>query len=255
MTVDDVAKRLIDYGFHAPTMSFPVAGTLMIEPTESEDLAELDRFCDAMIAIREEIEQVGAGEWPADDNPLRNAPHTAAALAGEWEHPYTRDEAVFPGGVDAADEVLAAGAADRRRVRRPQPGLLLPAARQLRRLIAGETERGAAPVRTGGLPDDGADRPGRSGGHVVVGGTVRVDDLAVGQQLTGVLEEHHAVAQQAPALLRVAGEGVGGLPVGSLGRGALRLVRTHGLRLSSVRCDPGVRVWTAVRNLTSTVPL
>ena len=78
VTVDDVAKRLIDYGFHAPTMSFPVAGTLMIEPTESEDLAELDRFCDAMIAIRAEIDRVASGEWPADDNPLRNAPHTAA---------------------------------------------------------------------------------------------------------------------------------------------------------------------------------
>ena len=86
VTVDDVAKRLIDYGFHAPTMSFPVAGTLMIEPTECEDLAELDRFCDAMIAIRDEIDRVGSGEWPRDDNPLRNAPHTAAALAGEWEH-------------------------------------------------------------------------------------------------------------------------------------------------------------------------
>src|SRR3954451_11311282 len=83
VSVDDVAKRLIDYGFHAPTMSFPVAGTLMIEPTESEDLTELDRFCDAMIAIRAEIEKVGAGEWPAEDNPLHNAPHTAAALSGE----------------------------------------------------------------------------------------------------------------------------------------------------------------------------
>ncbi|MFM9446424.1 aminomethyl-transferring glycine dehydrogenase [Streptomyces acidiscabies] len=97
VSVDDVAKRLIDYGFHAPTMSFPVAGTLMIEPTESEDLAELDRFCAAMIAIRGEIEKVGAGEWGADDNPLRNAPHTAAALSGEWAHSYTREEAVFPG--------------------------------------------------------------------------------------------------------------------------------------------------------------
>ncbi|WP_075736377.1 aminomethyl-transferring glycine dehydrogenase [Streptomyces acidiscabies] len=97
VSVDDVAKRLIDYGFHAPTMSFPVAGTLMIEPTESEDLAELDRFCAAMIAIRGEIEKVGAGEWGVDDNPLRNAPHTAAALSGEWAHSYTREEAVFPG--------------------------------------------------------------------------------------------------------------------------------------------------------------
>ncbi|RSS40052.1 aminomethyl-transferring glycine dehydrogenase [Streptomyces sp. WAC08241] len=104
VTVDDIAKRLIDYGFHAPTMSFPVAGTLMIEPTESEDLAELDRFCDTMIAIRAEIEKVAAGEWPAEDNPLRNAPHTAAALGGAWDHPYTRDEAVFPAGVSAADK-------------------------------------------------------------------------------------------------------------------------------------------------------
>ncbi|GGQ87046.1 aminomethyl-transferring glycine dehydrogenase [Streptomyces pilosus] len=104
VTVDDVAKRLIDYGFHAPTMSFPVAGTLMIEPTESEDLAELDRFCETMIAIRAEIEKVGSGEWPADDNPLRNAPHTAAALGGKWDHAYDREEAVFPAGVSAADK-------------------------------------------------------------------------------------------------------------------------------------------------------
>jgi glycine dehydrogenase len=96
VTVDDVAKRLIDYGFHAPTMSFPVAGTLMVEPTESEDLAELDRFCSAMIAIKREIDRVQAGEWPVDDNPLRNAPHTAASIAGEWAHPYSREEAVFP---------------------------------------------------------------------------------------------------------------------------------------------------------------
>ncbi|KAA6216562.1 aminomethyl-transferring glycine dehydrogenase [Streptomyces filamentosus] len=104
VTVDDIAKRLIDYGFHAPTMSFPVAGTLMIEPTESEDLAELDRFCDTMIAIRAEIEKVGSGEWSAEDNPLRNAPHTAAALGGEWNHAYGRDEAVFPAGVSKADK-------------------------------------------------------------------------------------------------------------------------------------------------------
>ncbi|MEV4438629.1 aminomethyl-transferring glycine dehydrogenase [Streptomyces sp. NPDC049577] len=104
VTVDDVAKRLIDYGFHAPTMSFPVAGTLMIEPTESEDLAELDRFCDAMIAIRAEIEKVGSGEWAKDDNPLRNAPHTAACVAGAWEHAYSREEAVFPAGASKADK-------------------------------------------------------------------------------------------------------------------------------------------------------
>ncbi|OKJ01175.1 aminomethyl-transferring glycine dehydrogenase [Kitasatospora sp. CB01950] len=104
VSVDDIAKRLIDYGFHAPTMSFPVAGTLMIEPTESEDLYEIDRFCEAMIAIRGEIEKVGSGEWAADDNPLRNAPHTAAMLAGEWTHSYTREEAVFPAGVNPADK-------------------------------------------------------------------------------------------------------------------------------------------------------
>ncbi|HEV7193912.1 MAG TPA: aminomethyl-transferring glycine dehydrogenase [Jatrophihabitantaceae bacterium] len=102
ITVDDVAKRLIDYGFHAPTMSFPVAGTLMVEPTESEDLHELDRFVAAMIAIKAEIDRVGAGEWPATDNPLRNAPHTAAMLTGPWERPYTRAEAAYPAGVDAA---------------------------------------------------------------------------------------------------------------------------------------------------------
>ncbi|MGW3091621.1 aminomethyl-transferring glycine dehydrogenase [Streptomyces sp. NPDC001108] len=104
VSVDDIAKRLIDYGFHAPTMSFPVAGTLMIEPTESENLAELDRFCDTMIAIRDEIEKVASGEWSADDNPLRNAPHTAGMVGGEWEHGYSRETAVFPAGVVAADK-------------------------------------------------------------------------------------------------------------------------------------------------------
>ncbi|MEJ3749850.1 aminomethyl-transferring glycine dehydrogenase [Actinomycetes bacterium KLBMP 9797] len=100
VTVDDVAKRLIDYGFHAPTMSFPVAGTLMVEPTESEDLGELDRFCDAMIAIRAEIASVAS--WGAD-NPLRNAPHTASMVtADEWDHPYPRSVAAYPDGVDRA---------------------------------------------------------------------------------------------------------------------------------------------------------
>ncbi|OKI85163.1 aminomethyl-transferring glycine dehydrogenase [Micromonospora sp. CB01531] len=103
VSVDDVAKRLIDYGFHAPTMSFPVAGTLMVEPTESEDLAELDRFCDAMIAIRAEIDKVASGEWPAGDNPLGNAPHTAAMVsADEWPHPYPRSVGAYPAGVDRA---------------------------------------------------------------------------------------------------------------------------------------------------------
>lgn len=100
VSVDDVAKRLVDYGFHAPTMSFPVAGTLMVEPTESEDLAEIDRFCDAMIAIRAEIAQVQAGTWSPEDSPLRHAPHTARALVGEWDRPYSREVGVFPTGVD-----------------------------------------------------------------------------------------------------------------------------------------------------------
>jgi glycine dehydrogenase len=97
VTVDDVAKRLIDYGFHAPTMSFPVVGTLMVEPTESEDLAEIDRFIDAMIAIKAEADAVAAQVWPADDNPLVNAPHTAeSVISGEWEHAYSRELAVYP---------------------------------------------------------------------------------------------------------------------------------------------------------------
>ncbi|HEX3283258.1 MAG TPA: aminomethyl-transferring glycine dehydrogenase [Mycobacterium sp.] len=99
ITVDDVAKRLADYGFHAPTMSFPVAGTLMVEPTESESLDEVDAFCEAMIAIRAEIDQVGSGAWPADDNPLRGAPHTAESLlVTDWQHPYSREQAAYPLG-------------------------------------------------------------------------------------------------------------------------------------------------------------
>ncbi len=102
ITAEDVAKRLIDYGFHAPTMSFPVAGTLMIEPTESESLAELDRFCDAMIAIRAEIDKVAQGEWSAEDSPLRHAPHTAESLTDDWDRTYSRRTAVFP-----VDELVA----------------------------------------------------------------------------------------------------------------------------------------------------
>jgi glycine dehydrogenase len=93
---EDIAKRLMDYGFHAPTMSFPVAGTLMIEPTESESKAELDRFIEAMAKIKAEIDRVQAGEWPADNNPLHNAPHTQADLTSDWDRPYSREEAVFP---------------------------------------------------------------------------------------------------------------------------------------------------------------
>ena len=96
VSAEDVAKRLMDYGFHAPTLSFPVADTLMIEPTESESLPELDRFCDAMIAIHGELQKILSGEWSRDDNPLKNAPHTAAEIAGEWRHGYSRETAAFP---------------------------------------------------------------------------------------------------------------------------------------------------------------
>ena len=96
ITETDIAKRLMDYGFHAPTVSFPVAGTLMIEPTESESKAELDRFIAALKQIKQEVLKVERGEWPKDDNPLVNAPHTAADVTGEWAHPYSREEAVFP---------------------------------------------------------------------------------------------------------------------------------------------------------------
>ena len=112
VTVDDVAKRLIDYGFHAPTMSFPVPGTLMVEPTESEDLYELDRFADAMIAIRGEIDLVAAGEWPADDNPLVNAPHPQSVVSADvWEHPYSRTIAASPQG--RVDGLILGGGGDK----------------------------------------------------------------------------------------------------------------------------------------------
>ncbi|MGC6564383.1 MAG: glycine dehydrogenase (aminomethyl-transferring), partial [Akkermansiaceae bacterium] len=97
VTVEDVAKRLIDYGFHAPTMSWPVAGTLMIEPTESESKEELDRFCEAMLLIHAEIEEVANGKADGSDNLLKNAPHPAAmVISGQWEHPYSRERAAFP---------------------------------------------------------------------------------------------------------------------------------------------------------------
>ena len=105
ITNEDIAKRLIDFGFHAPTMSFPVAGTLMIEPTESESIAEVDRFCEAMLSIAEEIGKVERGEWPADDNPLVNAPHTAEdLLADEWQHAYNRSDAANPKGDSQANK-------------------------------------------------------------------------------------------------------------------------------------------------------
>jgi glycine dehydrogenase len=112
ITVDDVAKRLIDYGFHAPTMSFPVAGTFMIEPTESENLAEIDEFCDAMIAIRAEIDKVASGEYDVIDNPLKNAPHTAQMLImGEWKHPYPPAAGAYPAYPPAAGPGSGAGGA------------------------------------------------------------------------------------------------------------------------------------------------
>ena len=138
ITVEDVAKRLIDYGFHAPTMSFPVAGTFMIEPTESESLAEIDEFCDAMISIKAEIDKVASGERDATDNPLKNAPHTAEMLiAGEWKHPYPPAEGGYPGPAGRLPgtppgEVLAPGAPHRPGVRRPAPRLRLPAPASLR---------------------------------------------------------------------------------------------------------------------------
>ena len=105
VTVEDVAKRLIDYGFHAPTMSFPVPGTLMVEPTESESRQEIDRFCDAMIQIRQEVTRIESGEWPKDDNPLINAPHPAEDLIrGNWPHPYSREEAAFPLPLNSEDK-------------------------------------------------------------------------------------------------------------------------------------------------------
>ena len=166
MTVDDVAKRLIDFGFHAPTVSFPVAGTLMVEPTESEDLAELDRFCDAMIAIRGEIHAVERGEWPLDDSPLRGAPHPAAdvvsdelgtrLLPGAW--PRSRGSAACHGALGHRGQVLAAGEPHRRRLRRPQPDVLVPALVGLRRLT---TRRAAAGTLR--RSEAGPERPGAAG--------------------------------------------------------------------------------------------
>jgi glycine dehydrogenase len=104
VTVDDIAKRLMDCGFHAPTMSFPVVGTLMIEPTESETKAELDRFCDAMLAIREEARDIAEGRIDPENNPLKNAPHTVEDLIGDWDRPYSREQGCFPPGAFRVDK-------------------------------------------------------------------------------------------------------------------------------------------------------
>ncbi len=164
--MEDVAKRLIDYGFHAPTMSFPVAGTFMIEPTESESLTELDAFCDALIAIRAEVDKVGSGEWDAADNPLKNAPHTAEMLiAGEWKHPYPREDGGYPGGTGARRP--ASGRAKYwppvRRIDSAygdrQPGLRLPAAggvRLGRRRRRSPSDSGAGRSRPAATPAGGS---------------------------------------------------------------------------------------------------
>ena len=104
VSVDDIAKRLVDSGFHAPTMSWPVAGTLMVEPTESEPMAELDRFCDAMLSIRAEAQDIIDGKIDAENNPLKNAPHTVRDLVGDWDRPYTREQACFPPGSMGVDK-------------------------------------------------------------------------------------------------------------------------------------------------------
>ena len=130
----DVAKRLMDYGFHAPTVSFPVAGTLMIEPTESEPKGELDRFCDAMIGIRREIQAVIDGKTDPRDNVLKNAPHTAAAVAADdWAHPYSREQAAFPLPFVRANKFWPSVGRIDNPVRRPEPDVLLPAGRRIRK--------------------------------------------------------------------------------------------------------------------------
>ena len=134
VTVDDIAKRLIDYGFHAPTMSFPVAGTLMVEPTESESKMEIDRFCDAMIAMRNEIRAIEEGQHTIAESPLRFAPHTVFDLTDDvWDRVYTRAQGCFPPTSRRQDKYWAAGQPHRQRLRRPQPLLLLPTHSRIRR--------------------------------------------------------------------------------------------------------------------------
>ena len=173
VTVDDVAKRLIDYGFHAPTMSFPVAGTLMIEPTESEELRELDRFCDAMLAIRAEIGDVAAGAIPVESSPLRHAPHTVEDLLDGWDRPYSVvDRGLSVAGAPAR-QVLPAGVSHRRRSRRSSSRVQLRAARGVRDLAHRTPRR----CRCGALtsPRD-RDRPGARRVAAMVGGGQRAVD-------------------------------------------------------------------------------
>ncbi len=133
VTAEDVAKRLVDYGFHAPTMSWPVPETMMVEPTESEARGELDRFCDAMIGIRAEIRAIEEGRADRTQNVLKHAPHTPDLLVGEWERPYGKDVAFFPLEFLSRGQVLATRRPGRQRLRRPPPRLRLSAARGLRR--------------------------------------------------------------------------------------------------------------------------
>ncbi len=143
---EDVAKRLMDYGFHAPTMSFPVPGTLMIEPTESESKAELDRFCEAMIAIRGEIREIEEGKLDRKSNPLKHAPHTSTAIAAEQLGPplFARARRL-PAGVGSRRQVLAVGRPHRQRLRRPQPRLSLPTGGGVRRAVGDWSRRRPEP--------------------------------------------------------------------------------------------------------------
>ncbi len=133
VTVDDIAKRLIDNGFHAPTMSWPVAGTLMVEPTESETKAEIDRFITALLAIREEIRAIEQGEIDRENNPLKHAPHTVNDLVAEWDRPYSREQGCFPPACLPGRQILASRRPGGQRLWRPQSGLHLPAGRKLQR--------------------------------------------------------------------------------------------------------------------------
>ena len=147
---EDVAKRLQDFGFHAPTMSFPVPGTLMIEPTESESKHELDRFCEAMIAIREEIRAIEEGRMERKNNPLKNAPHTADAVVrrGLGSSLHARAGAL-PSALGAGRQVLSGRRPDRQRAWRPQPGLSLPAGRAVRLALSGAAMAGLWERETG----------------------------------------------------------------------------------------------------------
>ena len=261
VTVDDVAKRLIDYGFHAPTMSFPVAGTLMVEPTESEDLAEIDRFIEAMIAIRAEIDRVGSGRLAGGGQPAaQRSAHRPVADRG-LAASVQQGRGGLSGRSGSGREVLAAGAAHRRRLRRPQPDVLLPADDRLpvtarsRSVCRNGTYRAAVAARRrhDGRWTDQARYQARiraessgsaslrnadlnwSGDAVQCGGgefgPARVEAGAVRQDLAAVLEEHDPVAQQAPALLRVAGNHVGRIPVRTV------RTRTHRHVVASTRRD------------------